>query len=66
MLRNTGSEAKTLAHDNSTSLESHGLFGWKVTKEVPEIIVDHIDGMTIREYWESKKRFGNGSIQEVH
>ena len=40
--------------------------GRKVTKEVPEIIVDHIDGMTIREYWESKKRFGNGSIQEVH
>ena len=40
--------------------------GQKVTKEVPETIVDHIDGMTIREYWESKKRFGNGSIHEVH
>ena len=33
---------------------------------MPGTVVDHIDGMTIRDYWESKKRFGNGSIQEVH
>ena len=28
--------------------------------------MDHINGMTICEYWESKKRFGNGSTQDVH
>ena len=40
--------------------------GQKVTKEVQETIMDHIDGTTICEYWESKKRFGNGSTQDVH
>ena len=28
-VRNTGSEVKIFAHNNSTSLESHGLFGWQ-------------------------------------
>ena len=30
------------------------------------MIVVHIDGMTICDYWESKTRFGNGSTQDVH
>ena len=40
--------------------------GNKVTKDVAITISDHIEGNELREYWESKERFGTGSADDIH